>query len=61
MEHQPQQFWGNPAHITFTLNRYKKYCTVPEVYVDDKIYSIMVSPLTQSVNRTLAEIPNKFR
>ena len=48
-------------YITFTLNRYKKYYTVPEVYMDNEIYNIMVSLLMQSVNRALAEIPNKFR
>ena len=48
-------------YITFILNRYKKYYTIPEVYMDNEIYSIMVSPLTQSVNRALAEVPNKFR
>ena len=29
--------------------------------MDNKIYSTVVSPLTQSVNRALAEVPNKFR
>ena len=29
--------------------------------MDNKIYSIVVTPLKQSVNRALAEIPNKFR
>ena len=48
-------------HITFTLNRYKKYYTIPEVYVNNEIYNIVVSLLTQSVNRALAEILNKFR
>ena len=28
--------------------------------MDNEIYSIMISPLTQSVNRVLAEILNKF-
>ena len=48
-------------YITFILNRYKKYCTVPEVYMDDEICSTVVSLLTQSVNRALAEVLNKFR
>ena len=29
--------------------------------MDNEIYNIMVSLLVQSVNRALAEIPNKFR
>ena len=29
--------------------------------MDDEICSTVVSPLAQSVNRALAEIPNKFR
>ena len=29
--------------------------------MNNEIYSIMVSPLTQSVNRALAEVLNKFR
>ena len=32
-------------HITFTSNRYKKYYTVPEVYMDNKICNTVVTPI----------------
>ena len=47
-------------HITFILNHYKKYYTVPEVYMNNEIYNIVITLLMQSVNRALAEILNKF-
>ena len=48
-------------YITLTLNRFKKYCTVPEVYIKNKICNIVVTLLKQSVNRALAKVLNKFR
>ena len=47
-------------YITFILNRYKKYYTIPEVYINNEIYNTVVTRLKQSVNRVLAKVLINF-